>query len=105
MRILVWLFRAFILFSLFAFSLNNLHTATLHWYFGQSWSAPMVMVVLAAFAAGAALGVLAMTPSWWRQRQKRIKHNKRPSQVPSPQAPFPTSPRDPRWNLICRPGC
>ncbi|TDM06204.1 MAG: DUF1049 domain-containing protein [Ideonella sp. MAG2] len=70
MRILVWLLRAFIFFSLFAFSLNNLHTATLHWFFGQSWSAPMVIVVLVAFGAGAAFGVLAMAPSWWRQRQK-----------------------------------
>ena len=70
MRILVWLLRAFIFFSLFAFSLNNLHTATLHWYFGQSWSAPMVIVVLVAFGAGAAFGVVAMAPPWWRQRQR-----------------------------------
>ena len=70
MRILVWLLRAFIFFSLFAFSLNNLHTATLHWFFGQSWSAPMVIVVLVAFGAGAAFGVVAMAPPWWRQRQK-----------------------------------
>ncbi|MDZ7811880.1 MAG: LapA family protein [Ideonella sp.] len=93
MRILVWLLRAFIFFSLFAFSLNNLHTATLHWYFGQSWSAPMVIVVLVAFGAGAAFGVLAMTPTWWRQRQ-RAQQVQQPTSVghqtahaPSPPAP------------------
>ncbi|WP_396268534.1 lipopolysaccharide assembly protein LapA domain-containing protein [Ideonella sp.] len=90
MRILVWLLRAFILFSLFAFSLNNLHTATLHWYFGQSWSAPMVMVVLAAFGAGAAFGVVAMAPSWWRQRQKaQLAQQSTPTaqQTASPSSP------------------
>ncbi len=93
MRILVWLLRAFIFFSLFAFSLNNLHTATLHWYFGQSWSAPMVIVVLVAFGAGAAFGVVAMAPSWWRQRQKaQLAQQSTPTapqtaSTPSPQAP------------------
>ena len=60
MRILVWLFRAFLFFALFAFALNNLHSATVHWFFGVQWSAPLVMIVLVAFGAGCALGVLAM---------------------------------------------
>lgn len=88
MRILVWLLRAFIFFSLFAFSLNNLHTATLHWFFGQSWSAPMVIVVLVAFGAGAAFGVVAMAPPWWRQRLKA--HRAQQSTVATPASPSPT---------------
>ena len=54
MRILSWLLRAFIFFTLFAFALNNQHTASVHWFFGVEWRAPMVFVVLAAFAAGCA---------------------------------------------------
>jgi lipopolysaccharide assembly protein A len=69
MRVLVWLFRVFIFFTLFAFALNNQQEVALHWFFGFAWQAPMVMVVLAAFAAGCAVGVLAMVPSWWRQRR------------------------------------
>lgn len=69
MRILVWLFRALIFFTLFAFALNNLQPADVHWFFGVEWRAPMVIVVLVAFAAGCALGVLAMVPGWWRHRQ------------------------------------
>ena len=70
MRIFVWLFRALLFFTLFAFALNNLHTATVHWFFGMQWSAPLVIVVLAAFGAGCALGVLAMVPAWLRTRRQ-----------------------------------
>ncbi|MFT3816488.1 MAG: LapA family protein [Rubrivivax sp.] len=70
MRFLVWLFRAFLFFTLFAFALNNLHVVTVHWFFGVTWNAPLVIVVLAAFGAGCALGVLAMVPAWWKHRRK-----------------------------------
>jgi lipopolysaccharide assembly protein A len=69
MRILSWLIRAFIFFTLFAFALNNQHPASVHWFFGVEWRAPMVFVVLAAFAAGCALGAAAMLPGWWKGRK------------------------------------
>ena len=50
MRIFVWLVRAAIFFTLFAFALNNQHEAAIRWFFGQEWRAPMVFIVLAAFA-------------------------------------------------------
>ena len=75
MRILVWLFRAFLFFTLFAFALNNLHTVTVHWFFGVGWSSPLVIVVLVAFGAGCAAGVLAMVPAWWKHRRKAQRHD------------------------------
>ncbi len=69
MRILVWLLRAAIFFTLFAFALNNQHDSGIRWFFGYEWRAPMVFIVLAAFALGCVFGVLAMLPSWWRQRR------------------------------------
>ncbi len=71
MRLFVWLARALLFFTLFAFALNNQQTVTLHWFFGYAWTAPLVWVVLAAFIAGAAVGVAALMPSWWRQRQRK----------------------------------
>ncbi len=68
MRLIGWLLRAFIFFTLFAFALNNQHTAVVHWFFGVQWATPMVIVVLVAFAAGCAVGVLAMVPGRWRRR-------------------------------------
>jgi uncharacterized integral membrane protein len=88
MRFIVWLFRAFIFFTLFAFALNNLQSATVHWFFGVEGHAPMVFVVLVAFTAGCAIGVLAMVPSWWRHRRVARRHA--PAPVPAPVPP-PTS--------------
>ena len=68
MRIFVWLFRGAIFFALFAFALNNQNVASVKWFFGYEWRAPMVFIVLGAFVLGCAFGVLAMLPSWWRQR-------------------------------------
>ena len=69
MRIFVWLARALVFFALFAFALNNQQDASIHWFFGRDWRAPMVFIVLAAFGLGCAFGVFAMVPSWWQQRR------------------------------------
>ena len=69
MRPLVWALRALIFFTLFAFALNNEQPAVVHGFFGTQWRAPMVIIVLAAFGAGAAFGVLAMVPAWWQHRR------------------------------------
>ena len=81
MRLLVWIFRAFVFFTLFAFALNNQQPATVRWFFGFEWHAPLVIVVLAAFAAGAAIGVLAMLPAWWKG--KRAARLRPPVPVPA----------------------
>jgi uncharacterized integral membrane protein len=73
MRILTFLFRVFLFLALFAFAMNNLQPATVNWFFSYAWTAPLVIIVLAAFACGAVLGVLAMTPSWWRHRRRARK--------------------------------
>jgi uncharacterized integral membrane protein len=69
MRVLSWLLRAFIFFTLFAFALNNQHAVDVRWFFGLEWHTRMVFVVLAAFAAGCVVGILAMLPGWWRSRR------------------------------------
>ena len=67
MRLFSWLVRALIFFTLFAFALNNQQPTVVHWFFGVQWQAPLVIIVLAAFAAGCGVGVLAMLPDWWRR--------------------------------------
>lgn len=69
MRALVWLVRALVFFTLFAFALNNQHVVGIHGFFGHQWQAPMVFIVLASFALGCAFGVFAMVPSWWKHRR------------------------------------
>ncbi len=105
MRILVWLVRAAIFFTLFAFALNNLQEAGIRWFFGQEWRAPMVFIVLAAFALGCAFGVLAMVPSWWRHRRVARKHAPGPAvarsveAAPTTLAPDSLLPHPPRDGL------
>ena len=86
MRLLSWLIRGLLFFTLFAFALNNQHDVTVRWFFGASWRSPLVIVVLAAFAVGCAIGVLAMVPSWWRHRRLATQ---RPA--PAPVAATPTT--------------
>jgi uncharacterized integral membrane protein len=73
MRLILWTLKALVFFTLFAFALNNQHPASVKWFFGVEWQAPMVFVVLASFAAGCVLGVLAMVPGRWRGRGLQAK--------------------------------
>jgi putative membrane protein len=91
MRILVWLFRAFIFFTLFAFALNNQQEAAVRWFFGFEWRAPMVIVVLVAFAAGCAFGVVAMVPSWWRHRRVARRFEPAPAVAAPSSVPAATT--------------
>jgi putative membrane protein len=65
---LIWLLKAAIFFTLFAFALNNQQIVSVYFFFGTVWKAPLVLVVLATFACGLALGVFVMMPRWWRNR-------------------------------------
>jgi lipopolysaccharide assembly protein A len=69
MKYLMWLLKAAIFFTLFAFALNNQQVVAVNFFFGTVWRAPLVMVVLSAFASGLALGVLMMMPRWWKNRR------------------------------------
>ena len=83
LRLLQWLLKAAVFFTLFAFALNNQQDTRVHFFFGTYWQAPTVLVVLVAFALGAAAGVLVMVPRWWRQRLAARQGR----QAPAPAAP------------------
>jgi putative membrane protein len=68
-KYLMWLLKAAIFFTPFAFALNNQQAVAVNFFFGTLWKAPLVLVVLAAFACGLALGVLVMMPRWWKKRR------------------------------------
>ena len=103
MRTLVWLIRAAVFFTLFAFALNNQHDSSIHWFFGQEWRAPMVFIVLAAFGLGCGFGIFAMVPSWWRHRRLARTQTRRSDDiaapVPPPPAAEPPEPHPPRDGL------
>ena len=87
MKYLTWLLKAAIFYTLFAFALNNQQDATVHFFFGTHWSAPLVLVVLSAFALGIVVGVLGMVPRWWMHRSAaRRVHRPATDAVPTAAA-------------------
>ena len=65
----MWLLKAAIFFTLFAFALNNQQAVSVYFFFGTLWQAPLVLVVLVTFACGLATGILMMMPRWWKKRK------------------------------------
>ncbi|TCP16055.1 LapA family protein [Simplicispira metamorpha] len=99
MKYLLWLLKAAIFFTLFAFALNNQQDATVHFFFGTQWRAPLVLVVLSAFAVGVAVGVLGMVPRWWMHRSaaRRTAHATPPT--PAPGTPSGTEAAPPSHGI------
>ena len=103
MWLLEWILKAAIFFTLFAFALNNQQDAVLHFFFGTEWRAPMVLVVLTAFAAGVAVGVLGMVPRWWAHRRVAKKATQAAATTAAPAvaplSPEPPAPQPPTYGL------
>jgi len=96
MKYLLWLLKAAIFFTLFAFALNNQQETTVHFFFGTQWRAPLVLVVLAAFALGLVAGVLGMVPRWWKHRKVAVQaqQNQPASAASTAAADTPAAPSD-----------
>ncbi|MDP3672075.1 MAG: LapA family protein [Telluria sp.] len=61
----------FILF--FGFALKNTQEVDLHFFLNYELRGPLVLMLLAFFVAGAALGILAVTPTVFRHRRETSK--------------------------------
>lgn len=79
MKYLLWLLKAVIFFTLFAFALNNQRDVVVHLFFGTQWQAPLVLVVLLAFSVGVIVGIVGMVPRWWKHRKAAQSASTRPA--------------------------
>jgi len=70
MRYFNWLFRVTLFIVLLGFAVKNDQPVTLHYFFGYEWPSSLVVVLLIFFAAGAAVGVLAMLVNVLQQRRE-----------------------------------
>ncbi|MDH4173945.1 MAG: LapA family protein [Betaproteobacteria bacterium] len=73
MRFLTWTIRIALFILLLAFAARNTETATLRFYFDLAWQAPLIVLLLAFFAAGAVLGLLAALGAVLRQRREAAR--------------------------------
>jgi putative membrane protein len=70
---IVW---AVLFIVFFGFALKNTQEAALRFFFDYEARGPLVLLLLAFFAAGAALGVLALMPAMFRHRRDLTKCKK-----------------------------
>ena len=70
MRYLNWIFRVVIFLVLLGFAVKNDQPITLRYFFGYEWQSSLVLVLLMFFAAGAAVGVIAMLANVLQQRRE-----------------------------------
>ena len=70
MRYVLWLLK-FALFALMlTFAVKNTDAVTVRYFLGYEWRASLIFVLLVAFCAGAALGVLSTLGQIFRQRRE-----------------------------------
>ena len=70
MRIVTWTVRLLIFLFLLAFAVKNTDPVTLRFYFELAWQAPLIVLLLAFFAAGAVFGLAAAMGTLFGQRRQ-----------------------------------
>jgi uncharacterized integral membrane protein len=69
-KYLVWFLRVLLFLVLLGFAIKNTDPVAVRFYLGGEWEAPLVFVLLAAFVAGAAAGVVATLGVVFRKRRE-----------------------------------
>ena len=70
MRLLIWLLRATVFVLLFGLAIKNSGPVELRLYLDAAWQAPLSLVMLVSFAAGASIGVTSALATLVRQRRE-----------------------------------
>jgi uncharacterized integral membrane protein len=93
MRLVRWIFIAFVFVVLLLLSLQNDRPVTLRFFTVYEWQAPLAFVILLAFATGVALGLLASAIKVVRLKRQlarlRREHHRAQSALPSARGPAP----------------
>jgi len=87
MTALTWAVRLVIFFFLVVFAVQNTAPVSLHFVLDHVWQAPLVIVLLAFFAAGAVLGVLSVLGVIYRQRREIARLRQAAAKAPTPSMP------------------
>ncbi|MGB8339371.1 MAG: LapA family protein [Burkholderiales bacterium] len=69
MQYLSWLIRLLLVFLLAGFAFQNADVVSLS-YFGYSWRAPLVLIILAFFIGGVVAGLLAISTTLYKQQRE-----------------------------------
>ena len=89
---MTWAIRLIIFSILLVFAIRNTEPATLRFVLDYAWEAPLVIVLLAFFAAGAVLGVLSVVGVIYRQRREISRLRREAAKPQFPVVPEPPPP-------------
>ena len=70
MRYLSWIAKLALFLLLLGFALKNTESVAVRYFLGQEWRAPLSLVLLLFFGAGALLGALAVLGALYRTRRE-----------------------------------
>lgn len=97
MRYLFWLIKFIAFVLLFGFAMHNAKPVTLNFYLGSAWNAPLALILLVFFVAGAVTGLLASLGQVIRLRRELVVLRKEKRQTANhvpPSAEVLVPPRD-----------
>lgn len=77
MRYLRWFLRIALFLLLLGFTVRNVETVTLRYYFGYEWHAPLVLIILLFFAIGLAIGIGSCLGKIFSQRREISTYRKK----------------------------
>ena len=85
LRILVRLLQLIIFLVILVFALKNTDTVALKFFLGWQWQAPLILLLLVFFLAGALLGVLGLLPMLFflRSELNNLRNRQLQPQTPS----------------------
>ena len=70
MRYVLWLLKIVLFGLVLTFAVKNTDSVAVRYFLGYEWRAPLIFVLLVAFCAGAAFGVLSTLGQIFRQRRE-----------------------------------
>ena len=70
MRYVLWLLKIALFALVLTFAVKNTDAVAVRYFLGNEWRAPLIFVMLVAFCAGAAFGVLSTLGQIFRQRRE-----------------------------------
>ena len=88
MRYLHWILRILLFLVLLGFAIKNTDPVVVRYFVGWEWHAPLVLVLLVFFVAGAVLGVMAAV-AWLYHQRRELLQLRRERRARQPEAGLP----------------
>jgi lipopolysaccharide assembly protein A len=95
MKYLHWIFRVLLFVVLLGFAIKNTDPVVVRYFLGWEWRAPLALVLLMFFVAGAALGLIAAV-GWLYHQRRELQQLRRERRETRPDASVPDAPPERR---------